>query len=1266
MRMKIAFVTKHAVFSFWLALICAPAWGQDADGQYDGDSGNWSNGGMWLGGIIANGVDKTAVFRGPASKNVNVSQDSTRTIGNLTNNHTSDNYTFTVTPVDGSITLTLATTAPAVPTLTGTRGASLTIKTPLLGSQGLVKTGAKPVILDSTESIYSGDTVVAQGALRLAVDSTGLPVSKGPLGVSRLVLKSGGTLQSSGTSNRTIGNEVVIDEDLYFDGGQNYYGGLILNGPITMTGDRALNSVNVSLYFYGICADGGNNYKLTARMGSKYLYTANQHTYGGGTVLNGGGILIGANSTGDPVTSGPLGTGPLSILSGILGHTGANGSTWRFSNPVSIDGNMQFGYNSGYATLHLDGPVTLTGDRIVTVTTYSTGYPVYLNAGISDGGNGYSMRVRATAGYLGFGGTNTIGGGIYLWEGTTSAEAGSVWNAPSVTLLDSSVILRVYNGVGKNTELPPLVFDNSNPTLWVRGVASGGVMSLDGVAREGRGVLTLAGGTSATSALTANDKLLVVNDAPSVVNGMIAPSFREATGDFLTYDETLGLKRATYTTGDINAAGATAVYSATSAQTLTGDREVYALRAGSMGGIGGAYDLTVGSGGVSATAAQSLDCNLQFDDQEGSIWNSATVTMNGLIKGSNGITKSGGGILVLANGANGYTGPTTLNAGTLRLGAADALPSQPLAINGGTALLEMNGQSATVGNLTLKGGEIRNDSTSPATLTIGTEVVYDGVNRGAWIWSGYSTTVRPLNLTLSGPTTFTVANGYAGYDLLIGSTSNNRFVPIGGTDSPVTKLGPGFMFIAGNNSFTGDVTVEDGILHGHITGVGHQPFGNAANDLKLKRNGILSLSGGAATSTTAGDLEFAGANALRYDGGTSSTALTLASLSRVGRGTLILLGTVSGGDYNDWWGGNGSLYIDAWKSATPPNVNGMLPAYLMGAGYTGDNGLGSFAWVALNTGKLGRLSPYDGNSYLGLFRRGTIASAAADETVDMTAAASLSDDDEVWALRTTKDLEAGVSPAPTLTLGSGGLIVNAEASVGPKLRFGSSGDAEAIVFVAGGYGGSVVRTATLAGSLTTSAGLTKAGGGTLALTADSSATLSGSHWVNEGTLRLAHASALAAGAEVNIERGATVEIADNYTLDYVFNGLGSIKTGDKLLTATGVLSPGFSVGTLTVEDLLLKGSYVWEYDGTNSDAIACTTLAFGSGAEVDCQWLGAGDAAMGSYTLFTYNGTDPNVSAVTVAAPPGLQGELSVDSANKRVLLDLGEFVPRGTLILLR
>jgi autotransporter-associated beta strand protein len=545
-------------------------------------------------------------------------------------------------------------------------------------------------------------------------------------------------------------------------------------------------------------------------------------------------------------------------------------------------------------------------------------------------------------------------------------------------------------------------------------------------------------------------------------------------------------------------------------------------------------------------------------------------------------------------------------------------------------------------------------------------MVYDGVYRGASILAGYSSgTVRPLSLTLSGPTTFTVADGYADYDLLIGSTSNNRFVPISGTDTPITKRGAGYMYIAGNSTLTGDVTVENGTLHGYVTGSGHQPFGNAANDLKLKRNGILSLSGKGSSSTTVGDLTFSGANAIRHDCGTASISVTFDSLTRFGRATLVLLGTVSGGDYNDWWGSNGSLYVDAWKSATPPNVNGMLPVYLLGAGYTGDNGLGSFAWVADN-GRVSRLGSYDGGYQLGEYRRGTIASAGADETVDMTATATLSEDDEVWALRTTENLDAGVSPAPTLTLGSGGLIFNAETTVSPKLRFGSAGDAEAVVFVAGGYGGSAVRTASLAESLTTSAGLTKVGGGKLALTADSSATLSGAHWVNEGTLRLAHASALAAEAEVNIERGATVEIAGNYTLDYVFNGLGSITTGPNLLTATGVLSPGFSVGKLTVEDLLLKGSYVWEYDGTNSDAIACTTLAFGSGASVDCQWLGAGEAAMGSYTIFTYQGADPNVSAVTVAAPAGLQGELSVDSANKRVLLALGEYVERGTMIIVR
>src|SRR5262249_25620789 len=58
-------------------------------------------------------------------------------------------------------------------------------------------------------------------------------------------------------------------------------------------------------------------------------------------------------------------------------------------------------------------------------------------------------------------------------------------------------------------------------------------------------------------------------------------------------------------------------------------------------------------------------------------------TINAVLAGNQGLTKSGNGTLVLGTN-NTYTGGTTLNSGTLAINSAGALNTGALTINGGT------------------------------------------------------------------------------------------------------------------------------------------------------------------------------------------------------------------------------------------------------------------------------------------------------------------------------------------------------------------------------------------------------------------------------------------------------------------------------------------------------------------------------------------------------------------------------------------------------
>ena len=76
------------------------------------------------------------------------------------------------------------------------------------------------------------------------------------------------------------------------------------------------------------------------------------------------------------------------------------------------------------------------------------------------------------------------------------------------------------------------------------------------------------------------------------------------------------------------------------------------------------------------------------------------------------LNKTGAGTLILS-GANSYTGGTDIQAGTLRLGASNVIPDRSTvkvaAIAAGqTATLDANGNSDTIGSLTLGGATAAN------------------------------------------------------------------------------------------------------------------------------------------------------------------------------------------------------------------------------------------------------------------------------------------------------------------------------------------------------------------------------------------------------------------------------------------------------------------------------------------------------------------------------------------------------------------------------
>ena len=96
-----------------------------------------------------------------------------------------------------------------------------------------------------------------------------------------------------------------------------------------------------------------------------------------------------------------------------------------------------------------------------------------------------------------------------------------------------------------------------------------------------------------------------------------------------------------------------------------------------------------------------------------------TISPSGGISGSGGVVKSGSGTLVLGSTNNTYSGGTTIYAGTLKYGAANALPSTgAVNVDGPTAILDLGGSNATIGALTLAGGTLQNGTLNASSYAL--------------------------------------------------------------------------------------------------------------------------------------------------------------------------------------------------------------------------------------------------------------------------------------------------------------------------------------------------------------------------------------------------------------------------------------------------------------------------------------------------------------------------------------------------------------------
>jgi len=178
-------------------------------------------------------------------------------------------------------------------------------------------------------------------------------------------------------------------------------------------------------------------------------------------------------------------------------------------------------------------------------------------------------------------------------------------------------------------------------------------------------------------------------------------------------------------------------------------------------------------------------------------------TGTGSISGACALTKNGTAALTI-NNANSYTGGTTLNDGTLRVGNEGALGTGTVTLNGGALSSDSTTARALANNLSVAGAVTLGDATNNGVLTLSGTVGLGGDNRQ-----------------------ITTAS-----DVVLSSIVSN-----GG----ITKAGAGTLTLAGNNTYTGGTTIEAGtVVLGNGFGTGKS--GTYGGQMTIK-DGVFDTNG---------------------------------------------------------------------------------------------------------------------------------------------------------------------------------------------------------------------------------------------------------------------------------------------------------------------------------------------------------------------------------------------------------------------------------------
>jgi len=705
-------------------------------------------------------------------------------------------------------------------------------------------------------------------AISLTTNSSNLTLAFGAAAITHAV---GGTLAFSTTSG---GGTVAITSTQAADAG-----GLLMGGSATWNGtDYATVSNGAITAYTGYTVSLGtlvSNVASNSRIDNTTQVGDVTMAAGGVTLLN---TLLVNNTAARTIDIGTGNTLRLGTIGGIL--------------PPNNTGVLTIGTATGAAggTLSAGGSASATAGELIFLTYGNSS--VTVNSVIANNvGAGAVTIVKSGSGTLFLNGSSTNTGATYINNGileittisnvsaanplgqSTAAQSNLVFNGGTLRYntasdgsTDRAAQFNTYSSIDVANSAATLAFNVGNAT-GIAGVAGfngtglmrktgAGALTLSGIGNNTNlsvevvnGTLNLGKTAGVINAVqgTAIASLIIQTGATARLTGASTDQIQDTSSVVVNGGGTLDLNGRSETFDGLGGVGATASVTSTTAATLT-------LGFSNNANIS-AYTLAAAAAGVPNTGLNNFA---------------------GVIGGSLSVTKMGAGTQILTGNST-YTGTTTINAGTLQLGIADALASGSgkgdVTIVGTT---KVNGLTV-VGTLDMGGFDQRINGLNSTTGGFVTNTPTLAFTGGAWRAAGQTTG--------SVTRTFSVGNGDASGAFngilqdgvtYLPSTSSNTGVVTGLL--AFEKAGTGTQALSGASTFSGGSTIKAGTV---LIGISNATFGGVASGALGTSAVLLGNTSGAADASLLTNGAFTFSNAITAQDGTSGT-LTLGGNSNSG------------------------------------------------------------------------------------------------------------------------------------------------------------------------------------------------------------------------------------------------------------------------------------------------------------------------------------------------------------------------------------------------